>query len=232
MKTLYIIGREADCDIVLWNDSAEISRHHAQIRIDKKGKYWLMDTSLNGTYLNGMRLQSNQEVIVTRKDVITFAQQDCLDWNLIPKQSKKGLWITLGVFAALLIIACVFAALYWPKDCDDTTVIPLNETTDQPINVVDSVSSLEGANMDKSNPASEVKKQDNNPQTPSSLKTKKKKKDSAEDLYKYFDGKKASKSGQSSSQPAAPIKEPIEPKSEKSMIDKPQTEQPITDPIF
>lgn len=230
MKTLYIIGREADCDIVLWNDSAEISRHHAQIRIDKKSKYWLMDTSLNGTYLNGMRLQSNQEVMVTRKDVITFAQQDRLDWNLIPKQSKKGLWITLSVLAALLITVCVFATLYWPKD--DTIVKPQSEITDQPLNVVDSVCSSDRINMDKSTPTPKVKKQDTDPKNPSPVKTKKKKNKSAEDVYKYFDSKKSSKSGKSSSQAAAPTTEQAAPKSEKSINDKPQTEQPITDPIF
>ena len=40
MKTIFLIGREPDCDIILWNN--EISRHHAQIRIDQKGKLWLM----------------------------------------------------------------------------------------------------------------------------------------------------------------------------------------------
>lgn len=112
MKTLFLIGRELDCDIILWSDSNEISRHHAQIRIDEKGKLWLMDTSLNGTYLNGERILTNIEIEVTKKDIISFAGIETLNWKNIPNKSSKIVWIVsslillviLGVLSSILLI--------------------------------------------------------------------------------------------------------------------------------
>src|SRR5690606_37027200 len=50
-----VIGRNAFCDIVF--DDHSISREHAQV-IHDSGQYFLEDLeSLNGTYLNGERLQ-------------------------------------------------------------------------------------------------------------------------------------------------------------------------------
>ena len=114
MKTLYTIGRESNSDIILWNE--ESSRYHAQIRIDQKGKLWLMDMSTNGTYLNGMRISPNYEVEVSRKDEILFAGVELLDWNQIPKQKNKLLWIILPISIVVLIaIAVVLCCVLIPK---------------------------------------------------------------------------------------------------------------------
>ena len=114
MKTLYTIGREQNSDIILWNE--ESSRCHAQIRIDQKGKLWLMDMSTNGTYLNGMRISPNYEVEVSRKDEILFAGVELLDWNQIPKQKNKLLWIILPISIVVLIaIAVVLCCVLIPK---------------------------------------------------------------------------------------------------------------------
>ena len=114
MKTLYTIGRESNSDIILWNE--ESSRCHAQIRIDQKGKLWLMDMSTNGTYLNGMRISPNYEVEVSRKDEILFAGVELLDWNQIPKQKNKLLWIILPISIVVLIaIAVVLCCVLIPK---------------------------------------------------------------------------------------------------------------------
>lgn len=114
MKTLYTIGRESNSDIILWNE--ESSRYHAQIRIDQKGKLWLMDMSTNGTYLNGMRISPNYEVEVSRKDEILFAGVEALDWSRIPKQKNKLLWIILPISIVVLIaIAVVLCCVLIPK---------------------------------------------------------------------------------------------------------------------
>ena len=108
MKTLYIIGRESNSDIILWNE--ESSRCHAQIRIDQKGKLWLMDMSTNGTFLNGMRISPNYEVEVSRKDEILFAGVEPLDWSRIPKQKNKLLWIILPI--SIVVLVAIAVVLY------------------------------------------------------------------------------------------------------------------------
>lgn len=51
-EELSVIGRREDCAIVL--PSNTVSRHHAQVRHDAAGSYYLSDLgSTNGTLLNG-----------------------------------------------------------------------------------------------------------------------------------------------------------------------------------
>lgn len=111
MKTIYIIGRESDCDICLWDETNEVSRHHAQLRIDSKGKYWLMDTSTNGTYVNGLKITPGVEVIVNRNDDISFAHIETLDWTQIPKKTNKTLIVI--IIASIIIVAGIACGLIW-----------------------------------------------------------------------------------------------------------------------
>lgn len=233
MKTLYLIGRESGCDVVLWSNSPEISRRHAQIRIDQKGQYWLMDTSLNGTYLNGMRLQPNQEVKVTRKDVISFALQETLDWSLIPKKSKKGLWITLSVVAVLLITVGALSVLYWSKgksgEGEGSYLSPTEMNIDEPL-PIDTLATPEQAKVeqptekeglttikvnppknasptDKANPAEEISKQ----------------------IQMFRNNLRAN---DSSTQSSVSVNKEEETKSVKLVEEQVQTEQQPTDAIF
>lgn len=73
MKKIYTIGREEGCDIVIPDNSDVISRLHATIRIESEDKIYITDQSRNGTYVNGMKISSNVEVPVSRKDVISLA---------------------------------------------------------------------------------------------------------------------------------------------------------------
>ena len=134
MKTLYTIGRESNSDIILWNE--ESSRCHAQIRIDQKGKLWLMDMSTNGTYLNGMRISPNYEVEVSRKDEILFAGVEALDWSRIPKQKNKLLWIILPISIVVLIaIAVVLCCVLIPKgniEAESEVTPTVTEVPEQP----------------------------------------------------------------------------------------------------
>lgn len=64
-----VVGREADCDIVL--DAPQISRHHAQMNFTGAG--WKVRDlgSANGTFIND-RSQRIEEAVVTEDDVVFF----------------------------------------------------------------------------------------------------------------------------------------------------------------
>ena len=70
---VYSIGREGGCDIVINDPSDVISRRHAVLNVSPSGKMTIVDQSTNGTYVNGMRINSGVPYPVTRKDSISFA---------------------------------------------------------------------------------------------------------------------------------------------------------------
>ena len=109
MKKILTIGRDAQCDICI-NDSTDVvSRNHAILEIGKNGKYFIIDQSRNGTYVNGMRISQNEKVPVTRNDVISLAHVRELDWSLVPKSGNRMLLI--GVISSVCILAVVAIVL-------------------------------------------------------------------------------------------------------------------------
>lgn len=109
MKTIYTIGRDSDCDICFPDDRNIISRRHATIRIAGNGKCYISDQSMNGTYINGIRMRPGVEVPVKRDDIITFANVATLDWNLIPRTYHRELIVAACVFAVLLSLGLIVA---------------------------------------------------------------------------------------------------------------------------
>lgn len=105
MKKIYTIGRDTGCDVVIPDETNVISRLHATLRIDDKGKYYLIDQSRNGTYVNGMKMSSNVEIPVTRKDVISFAHIHNLDWTLIPRGGNPLVKTMLLMLCGLVVLA-------------------------------------------------------------------------------------------------------------------------------
>lgn len=120
MKKVYTIGRDPQSDIVI-NDSTDVvSRLHATIRIDGS-KTFLIDQSQNGTYVNGMRMSANEEIPVTRKDTISFANIAELDWSLLPDPKKDQMKTVAIVIASLAIIAAiVFGILHYLDNNDNS----------------------------------------------------------------------------------------------------------------
>jgi pSer/pThr/pTyr-binding forkhead associated (FHA) protein len=56
-STRYVIGRGDECDILLPEDDAAVSRRHAVLQCDESGGWSIVDlASTNGTYLNGQRV--------------------------------------------------------------------------------------------------------------------------------------------------------------------------------
>ena len=109
MKRIYTIGRDGGCDIVIPDTTDVISRLHATIRVESDGKIYLTDQSRNGTYINGMKMSSNVEIPVSRKDVVSLAHVYELDWSLVPKQSNKNIIL----IAAVLLVALLGGIVYF-----------------------------------------------------------------------------------------------------------------------
>lgn len=128
MKKIFTIGRGEGCDIVIADNSDIVSRLHATIRIDSNDKIYITDQSRNGTYVNGIKMSSNVEIPVSRKDVISFAHIYNLDWSLIPKQ-RRGLKLSIIVLSLLLILGLVaFFVLKLNKHV--VPVDPIDQTTE------------------------------------------------------------------------------------------------------
>ena len=107
MKTIYTIGRGSECDIFIPDDENIVSRRHATIRVTKNGKYYLSDQSMNGTYINGIRMRPGVEVPVKRDDTITFANVADLDWEMIPRSYRGILIIVASIVAVLLSLSVI-----------------------------------------------------------------------------------------------------------------------------
>lgn len=111
MKKVYTIGRDLQNDIVIDDPTDEVSRLHATIRFSGR-KMFLIDQSQNGTYVNGMRMSVNEEVPITRKDKVSFANRVELDWRLVPNASPDSKKILSYVITGVIIIAAI-AAIIW-----------------------------------------------------------------------------------------------------------------------
>ena len=111
MKKIYTIGRDEGCDIVIPDSTDVISRLHATIRVESNDKIFLIDQSRNGTYVNGMKMSSNVEIPVSRKDVVSFAHIYNLDWSLVPKHKGNTIKTILIILASLILMTGIAYAV-------------------------------------------------------------------------------------------------------------------------
>lgn len=114
-KTIYTIGRDSSSDICLYDGGNLVSRYHAVLKVKKNGTYVIIDQSLNGTYINGVRITQGREVPVTRKDTVMFANVVELDWSVIPKTNTWVKPAAVSVFAVIAVAAGVCAAIFFPS---------------------------------------------------------------------------------------------------------------------
>lgn len=110
MKKL-IIGRNNTCDIIIPDTSDLVSRKQAVLTYSLWGKMVLYDTSNNGTYVNGQKLDNGKGMWVTRKDKINFAQIAELDWNEVKDPYRKVKLLSV-VFASVIVFASLLIALF------------------------------------------------------------------------------------------------------------------------
>lgn len=130
---VYSIGREYGCDIVINDNTDVISRRHATLNVSPSGKMTIVDLSHNGTYVNGIRINQNVPVPVTRKDNISFAHVARLDWKLIP--DTRAIIIRYGMMA-LFAVVLIFGGIYIFKSSSGNS--NLTEPEKPPVTAVDS----------------------------------------------------------------------------------------------
>lgn len=119
MKTIYSIGRDPGCDIYLVDDRHLISRNHAILKVGKGGKYFIIDQSMNGTYINGIKISQGVQVPVNRKDIISFAHVAELDWNQIPRSKFMTIQTALiGLIAAGVLVTAGLIGYKYLNKCD------------------------------------------------------------------------------------------------------------------
>lgn len=105
------VGRGNDCDVVIIDESDNVSRHHLVITFNFLGKMKVSDTSSNGTFINGTRMLKGASIPVTTADKIRLGSNMDLDWNLIKDPYRKIRTLTISILS-LLIIAGVGAYFY------------------------------------------------------------------------------------------------------------------------
>lgn len=125
---IYSIGTAFNNRIQLNDPTNNVSRFHATLKIDPKGKMFINDHSTNGTFVNGNRIQTNQDYPVKRKDNIRFANTQ-LNWNSISAKSSFPLVTFLSSVAALLIIA--FGILGYKNGLYSSVPEPKEMTSEQ-----------------------------------------------------------------------------------------------------
>ncbi len=109
----YSIGRDESSNIIVNDPTQLVSRRHAILNVNGR-KMTIVDSSSNGTYINGIRITPGVPVPVTRKDVISFAQVYELDWRCIPNESRRNMGIIAATIAAVLMFGggtCYFLHL-------------------------------------------------------------------------------------------------------------------------
>lgn len=110
----YSIGREANCDIVIYDSTDVVSRRHAVLNVYPSGKMYIVDQSRNGTYVNGIRITPNVQVPVTRKDIVSFAHVVKLDWNQVP---AANLWMRIAAWVVgVILLASIGVGAYYMID--------------------------------------------------------------------------------------------------------------------
>lgn len=127
---VYSIGREGGCDIVINDPSDVISRRHAVLNVSPSGKMTIVDQSTNGTYVNGMRINSGVPYPVTRKDSISFAHVARLNWDLIPSSNQTLKYAAIGVISLLLIGGIGFGSYRYLQDSDSDKPTPSVDVQD------------------------------------------------------------------------------------------------------
>lgn len=102
----YKIGRDEQlCDIVIDDPSNQVSREHAIIRRDRKGRYFITDFSANGTFVNGNQIHHGEEYPLDWGDSVSFANVILLDWSMLPRRKSKSILLIICSFAAVILIS-------------------------------------------------------------------------------------------------------------------------------
>lgn len=100
VKGVYGIGKSQRNRYCLPGDS--VSRYHATFKEMKSGKWFIQDHSRNGTFINGQRIPTGQDVPVKAGDQIVCGSVSCP--NPIKGGVKIPAWVW-GAVAAVVVLA-------------------------------------------------------------------------------------------------------------------------------
>lgn len=115
------VGRGNDCDIVIVDETDNISRHHLVITFNILGKMKVSDTSSNGTFINGTRMLKGTSIPVTTEDKIRLGRNIDLDWNLVKDPYRPTRIITIFLLSAFIIAAlCIYGWLWYKEKSHQT----------------------------------------------------------------------------------------------------------------
>lgn len=99
------IGRGRECDIRLEDSTDMVSRRQAVITVSPTGRMMIYDTSSNGTFVNGEKVEKPDGKVIKRGDQINFARVADLDWNQV-----KDPYRTMKISLAVILLAAVAVA--------------------------------------------------------------------------------------------------------------------------
>lgn len=116
------IGRGRECDVRLSDHTDMVSRRQAVIKVSPWGKMEIYDTSSNGTYVNGEKIEKPNGMPVKRGDQVNFAHVVDLDWDQV-KDPYKAMRVTVVSLVIAVLVAVilflVFAEQYGKKEAED-----------------------------------------------------------------------------------------------------------------
>lgn len=118
------VGRSNDCDIVVIDETDNVSRHHLVITFTFFGKMKVSDTSSNGTSINGTRMLKGTSIPVTKDDTIRLGRNIDLDWSLVKDPYRSIRITTIILFSVMIVAAVGIWGWSWYKD---KTSIKTNE---------------------------------------------------------------------------------------------------------
>lgn len=160
MKKL-TIGRNNACDIIIPDTSDLVSRKQAVLTYSVWGKMVLYDTSNNGTYVNGQKLENGKGMHVTRKDKINFARIADLDWNEVQDPYKKTKIVAAICMVAVIVLA-VLLALWFSMPVEKDTPSPAKtEVSSEKGETLSTVQPKVVEEQPKSQPTKKTKKKGN-----------------------------------------------------------------------
>ncbi len=120
-KAVYGIGTSMRNDIQIVGNT--VSRYHATLKIDRKGKAYFQDHSKNGSTVNGERLSNGQTKQVRRGDSIVCGGVPVDLSRFIP---GNGLSKIVGIAAAIAaIVVCCWGGYPYLKGLWNPTVAPV-----------------------------------------------------------------------------------------------------------
>ena len=100
------VGRGADCDVVLDDDS--VSRHHAELARDDRGLYRVKDLeSANGTFLDGKRLAGAGALLIPEGARLRFGEVELIFWRPQAARLPRRKLLSAALVASVVLVSAL-----------------------------------------------------------------------------------------------------------------------------